>query len=176
MRKLLLLLTISVSVLLMNCKGEQGPAGPQGPAGSTGSAGATGPQGPIGVPGKDASAPTIIDFTVDLSKPLPQYDLAKKLDPLDIPIVYILINKGSGYTMLPYRGFAYTADQKDFMRLDVYAINYESYLALYNAFTLPPGSTFVFRAAIFKGAKGGRVDLSRYQNYENLKGDFNLKD
>lgn len=87
-----------------------------------------------------------------------------------------MVNRGSGYSPLPYRGFAYTADQKDFIRLDTYFIAYDSFLSFRNDVSVPPGASFLMRAVILKGAKGGRLNMERYQNYENLKKDFNLPD
>jgi hypothetical protein len=86
----------------------------------------------------------------------------------------IMKNKGSGYSPLPYRGYTYTSDQKDFMKLDVTFDYYTYNIYLNNETSVPTGATFWMRAVILKGAKGGRIDLSRYEDYENLKKDYNL--
>jgi len=85
-------------------------------------------------------------------------------------------NRGSGYAPLPFRGYAYTSDQKDLIKLDVTASTYTFFLSFENETSVPPGATFWFRSVILKGAKGGRIDLARYQDYANLKADYNLPD
>jgi hypothetical protein len=45
------IIALFVTVLLIGCEGQQGPAGPAGPQGAAGPQGPTGPQGPAGPPG-----------------------------------------------------------------------------------------------------------------------------
>lgn len=197
MIKPLLIITVLIS-LLSGCKGEKGDPGPQGatgqqgqvgatgaagatgqtgatgPTGATGATGQTGPQGPTGPAGANAAQPIYYDFTIDLSKALPMYDLKTPLQANDIVLAYIMTNKGSGYTPLPFRGYAYTADQKDFVKLDVTVSQYTYFLSFDNETSVPLGASFWIRAVIMKGAKGGRLNMERYAAYENLKKDFNL--
>lgn len=183
------LLLICIVTLFIACKGEKGdvgPAGPQGekgatgavgttgPAGPQGPVGATGPAGPQGVPGSTVQ-PSVYDFTLDVSKALASYSWPKQLGSYDIVLVYLKKSE-SFYTQLPFSGYSYTSDLKDFLKVD---LNFDySTLTLYinKEGNLPTGATFLFRAVVLKGAKGGRLDLERYRDYNNLKADFGLKD
>lgn len=188
MKKSLLVFVLSASIMLVSCKGDEGPTGPQGPSGTngtngsngaTGPVGATGPAGPTGTsgtPGTNAAQPAVYDYTIDLSKASVSWDFPKALGNYDIALTYIMVNKGSGYTSLPYRSYAYTADQRDFIKLDAYVLEYSYFLAFRNDASVPPGATFWMRTVVLKGAKGGRLDLARYQDYDNLKKDYNLPD
>jgi len=49
--RLLSVVTLTLSVALWSCKGDQGPVGPAGTQGPTGTAGPAGPTGPQGLPG-----------------------------------------------------------------------------------------------------------------------------
>lgn len=173
------LLLLSVFIFLLACKGDIGPQGPQG---ATGATGATGPTGPTGPAGQNATQPLVYDFQVDISKTLPSFTLPKLLDAYDVVFAYVMTNKGSGYSPLPYRGYAYTADQKDFMKLDLSLNVYTSVLFFDNATSVPTGSTFWIRAVIVKGTKAGRLATDgsssgeKTPNYEELKRKFSLPD
>ncbi|GAB3888664.1 hypothetical protein [Spirosoma agri] len=194
MKKLLLILSI-VGVLAGCSKSEKGDPGPKGDTGATGATGATGPAGSTGATGPTGAAgaagpagpqgpqgpagtsatPAVYDFTEDLSK-TPSWDFPKALGDYDVVLTYIMRNKGIGYAPLPFSGYAYTSDQKDFIKLNISVTQYTYFLSFSNDTSVPPGATFWMRAVVLKGAKGGRLDLARYQDYENLKKDFNLKD
>ncbi len=87
-----------------------------------------------------------------------------------------MTNKGVGFSPLPFRGFTYTAAQTDYLKLDASFAVYPTQLFFYNETIIPPGSTFPVRVVILKGAKGGRINLERYQDYNKLKQDYNLPD
>lgn len=87
-----------------------------------------------------------------------------------------MTNKGVGYSPMPFRGYAYTSDQKDLIKLDVTMEAYTHILFFNNETSVPPGATFWIRTVVLKGAKGGRMNLARYQDYANLKEDFKLPD
>lgn len=183
-----LIYAILVACFFLSCKGDQGAVGPQGPAGSTGAQGATGPQGPAGpqgvqgqqgvqgtqgVPGPSAK---YYDFVFNLAEKQ-IWDFPKKLEANEMAITYIVANTGgTGYSALPFRGYAYTSDEKDFLKLDCYTLQYDFFLSFRNETTLPKGATFKFRTVIVKTVAGGRVDFERYRDYENIKADFGLKD
>ena len=60
------------------------------------------------------------------------------------------------------------------MKLDVTFSQYTYTIYFDNETSVPPGASFWIRAVIMKGAKGGRLNMERYTDYENLKKDFNL--
>ena len=163
MKHVLLALAVTISALLSGCKGPDGPTGPIGPIGA------------VGLPGKDAAQPAVYDYTVDMSKSLIIWNFPKSLEAYDIPFTYIMANKGTGYSMLPFKSFAYTSDQKDFIKLDTWFLNYDSFLSFRNETSVPTGATFWMRTVVIKGVKGGRIDVARYRDYANLKADFNLR-
>lgn len=200
MKKLVLVIPFIAFVLLVGCKGEVGPqgptgekgstgatgatgaTGPQGTTGTTGATGATGPAGPVGATGpagaagQNAAQPIYYDFTVDLSKALASWTFPKPLEANDIVLAYIMTNKGIGYNPLPFRGYAYTSDQKDFIKLDVTFSVYTYTLYFDNETSVPPGASFWIRTVILKGAKGGRLAADKYRDYNELKKEFNLPD
>lgn len=203
MKKHSIVWLLVIFTLLIGCKGEPGPQGPKGDTGTTGATGTAGPQGttgatgPAGTPGvtgatgatgptgatgstgpagTNSTQPVYYDFTIDLSRALPTWDFPKPITANDIVLAYIMKNRGSGYTPLPFRGYAYTADQKDFIKLDVTFSDYTYFLSFSNETSVPPGASFWIRAVVIKGAKGGRLSAEMYQNYDDLKRDFNLPD
>jgi hypothetical protein len=154
-------------------QGQQGPKGDTGPTGATGATGAkgdTGPAGPAGQRGADGLGvvPKIYDFTVDLSKSLITWDFPKKLDPLDVVFVYI--NRGSSYAMLPFNGFASSID-KDFVKLNLWADTWDYFISFRNETVIPSGATFSFRAVVVRGSKSGKL---KQPTYEELKKTYNL--
>lgn len=194
MKKLVLVVACIAFTLLAGCKGEVGPQGPAGEKGNTGatgpqgSTGATGPQGATGATGpagptgatgsagQNAAQPIYYDFTVDLSKALASWTFPKPLEANDIVLAYIMTNKGIGYNPLPFRGYAYTSDQKDFIKLDVTFSVYTYTLYFDNETSVPPGASFWIRTVILKGAKGGRLAVDKYRDYNELKKEFSLPD
>jgi hypothetical protein len=180
MKTLIFLACLSLSVLLVGCKGEVGPQGPAGTNGTNGATGATGPTGSTGAtgatgaPGQDAAQPAVYDLIVDLSVSAPFFALPKTFGGYDIALAYMMANKGVGFSPLPFRGFTYTADQSEYLKLDASFAVYPTQIFFYNETIIPPGSTFPMRVVILKGAKGGRINLERYQDYNNLKHDYNL--
>ena len=181
MRKFFTLLF--VSAFLFSCEGPQGdvgPAGPAGPAGPTGATGATGPAGPIGATGPagpvgpvgpagaNAQAPRIYDFTVDLSTPLASWRIPFAYDPLNV--IFVFINRGSSYSMLPFAGFADSID-RDFVRLNVYADIWQSFIYFENSTVIPAGATFSFRAVVVKGSKTGKMPaINSYEDLQRIYG------
>ena len=181
MKKVLTLLFISA--FMYSCEGPQGevgPEGPAGPAGPRGATGATGPAGPIGPSGPtgpvgpagpagaNATVPRIYDFTVDLSQPLADWRIPFAYDPLNI--IFVFINRGSSYSMLPFAGFARTIDQ-DFVRLNVYAEIWQSFIYFENSTVIPAGATFSFRAVVVKGSKTGKMpSINSYEDLQRIYG------
>ena len=170
MKKITLIISFTFYALLIGCKGEKGDVGPQGTAGSQGTSGATGTQGATGATGQTAK---YYDYTLDLSKSFITYDFPKTLVSNEITLTYIMVNKGSGYTLLPFRGYAYTSDQKDFLKLDTYVIDYSSFLSFRNETSIPSGATFLFRTVVISAIKGGRVGNT---DYETVKKIYSLPD
>lgn len=201
MKKVTLIIAFTLSALFIGCKSEKGDVGPQGqtgPQGVTGATGATGPQGATGATGATgttgatgamgatgatgttgatgatgAAGPTAkyYDYTLNLSMSFITYDFPKALASNEITLTYIMVNKGSGYTLLPFRGFAYTSDQKDFLKLDTYVIDYSSFLSFRNETSIPTGATFLFRTVVISATKGGRMGNT---DYETIKKTYNL--
>ena len=184
MKKLLTLFFISA--FMYSCEGpqgEMGPAGPAGPAGQTGPTGATGPAGPagatgpagpagpigpVGPAGANAQAPRIYDFTVDLSETLADWQVPFAYDPLNI--IFVFINRGSSYSMLPFAGFARSIDQ-DFVRLNVTADIWQSRIYFDNSTVIPAGATFSFRAVVIKGSKTGKMPaITSYEDLQRIYG------
>lgn len=179
---------VLMAVIFAGCKGEKGDVGPAGiqgatgekgntgavgPAGPAGTQGVAGPAGPQGQPGPSAR---YYDFVFNLAEKQ-IWDFPKKLESNEMALTYIIANTGgTGLAMLPFRGYAYTADEKDFLKLDCYTLQYDFFLSFRNETILPKGASFKFRTVVIKTVAGGRLNLERYQNYENLKSDFNLKD
>lgn len=158
--------------------GSQGVAGPQGPAGQPGATGPTGPAGPTGpqgTPGTSGTQPAVYDFTLDASKTLASYSWPKQLGVYDVVLVYIKKSE-SFYSALPFAGYSFTSDGKDFLKVNMNFDHSTFTLYINNDGLLPTGATFLYRAVVLRGSKGGRIDTERYRNYENLKADFNLTD
>ena len=176
---------ILVATFFAGCKGEKGdvgPAGVQGATGAQGNAGATGPAGPAGSQGvagpqgQPGPSAKYYDFVFNLAEKT-IWDFPKKLEANEMALTYIVANTGGvGLSMLPFRGYAYTSDEKDFLKLDCYTLQYDFFLSFRNETTLPKGASFKFRTVVIKTVAGGRLNLERYQNYENLKADYGLKD
>ena len=194
MKKITLIISFTFYALLIGCKGEKGDVGPQGTAGSQGTSGATGTQGATGATGQTGATGATgatgqtgatgatgatgqtakyYDYTLDLSKSFITYDFPKTLVSNEITLTYIMVNKGSGYTLLPFRGYAYTSDQKDFLKLDTYVIDYSSFLSFRNETSIPSGATFLFRTVVISAIKGGRVGNT---DYETVKKIYSLPD
>ena len=180
---------ILLTSLFFTCKGPQGDPGPKGDPGATGSIGATGATGATGAQGATGSQgatgatgsqgqpgttgqAVVYDYTMDLSQASAYFNFPKKLDAYDVPITYIMTNKGSGYAPLPFSSYAYTADQKDFIKLNATALYYDYFLSFRNDTSVPPGATFYFRTVVIKAAKGGRTIAT--PDYETLKKQYNL--
>lgn len=185
---------ILVVVIFAGCKGEKGDVGPAGAQGATGSQGptgpigATGPVGPVGPAGPQGVAgvqPSVYDFTAKFGTGLSSSVSYKMgtggLGTYDIVLVYMTTNrdKDAGViirSQLPYSGsILYEAV---FISGTTFSAQYGTSGNVYidSKTTNFAAIDFDFRAVILKGSKGGRIDLERYQNYENLKADFGLKD
>lgn len=174
----------AIMLLLACCKGEKGDLGPQGPQGVQGERGATGLQGPQGVQGpvgpqgpagQNGAQPTVYDAAVDISSGQAFYYFKNKLGDYDIPLVYIKYSTCC-YVQLPFDSYSDTQDGTQFLKLKSWFTYSEYFVSLRNETNLPKGATFLFRFVILKGTKGGRLNLDRYRDYENLKKDFDLKD
>lgn len=184
MKKILTL--VALFALFTSCEGPQGevgPAGPEGAVGARGPVGATGPTGPtgpagpagpagpigpVGPAGANAQAPRIYDFTVDLSTPLASWRIPFAYDPLNV--IFVFINRGSSYSMLPFAGFADSID-RDFVRLNVYADIWQSFIYFENSTVIPAGATFSFRAVVIKGSKVGRMPaITSYEDLQRIYG------
>lgn len=189
-----------ISTLILACEGPQGIPGPQGPRGEQGQAGATGATGATGLPGlqgatgargekgdkgekgdtgaagrngtngTNAAQPIIYDFNLDISGTLPSWDYPQPIDPLDIVFVYI--NRGNSYSPLPFRDFARTADNTDFLKLDCSFDAWKFTLYIENETVIPAGATFNFRAVILKGVK---VPIGYNPSYAELASKYDFQ-
>jgi hypothetical protein len=188
MRKLILFCT--VVALLAACKPERGEVGPQGPAGAQGTQGVAGPAGPAGAAGpagpqgaagpqgpagQNAAQPRIYDFTAGFGTGLfTTFQFPQPLDTYDFVLVYI-DKDAKQYAALPFKSWAFTATGQNLVVLD---LNFDhSPTMLYinsNTSNIPPAYTFKFRVVVMKGAAGGRLNLERYRDYQNLAADYNL--
>lgn len=139
-------------------QGEKGNTGAQGVAGP-GSArhpGGNSPQGPQGVPGVQ---PLVYDFNLDVSKTLSSYSWPTKLNDYDVVFVY-LKKSSSFYTLLPFDGFAYTSDQKSFLKVNL-DYDFSTFTLYINSNgTVPTGATFLFRAVVIRAQRGVSLILS----------------
>lgn len=154
---------------LPGAQGVPGPQGAKGETGATGQKGDTGAAGRNGSNGKDAAQPIIYDFDLDISGALPSFDYPKPLDPLDIVFVYI--NRSGSYSPLPFRGFSYTTDRADFVKLDCSYDAWKFTLYIENETVIPAGATFNFRAVILKGVK---VPVGYHPTYDELANQYDL--
>jgi hypothetical protein len=179
--KILTLLFISI---ILSCQegpvGPQGQTGPQGTTGQTGTQGVpgpfgqkgeTGPRGLEGPQGQTGTAATYFDFNVDVSQALASYKW-KEFIPSNY-LVFVFINRGSSYALLPFRGYATTLDGTGFEKLDVYADIWPNRIYIKNETTVPAGSTFNFRAVVIEGTKVSPLRLKN-PTYEDLKKEYNL--
>lgn len=174
---------ILVVVIFAGCKGEKGdvgPAGPQGATGEKGTVGATGPQGPAG---QNAPLPKVYDFILRFGKGQPSSSTYSKIPTpgqYDYMLIYVTSSReiSAGISirnMLPYNGGLLYESKFHFPASFVasYGTSGNIYIESNNTYDAVDVD---FRAVVIKGEKGGRLNLERYQNYENLKADFELKD
>lgn len=150
--------------------GVTGPTGSQGPTGSVGATGATGATGSRGATGQAGPNALYEDFTADLSS-LGSY--RPKTQIAGDEFVFVFINNDGIIAPLPYKGYSYTSDGIDFIKLDC-SYHYLTYtLYIDNETVVPPGATFAFRLVRVKGIKNGRIrpDIS----YEELSKMFDLE-
>lgn len=163
-----LVYSLSVLFFLVSCSGKDGAVGPKGDAG------VAGPKGEAGTAGANESQAFTYDFNLDVTKTLGGYQFKIPVDPQEFVLVFLRRND-SFYTAVPYAGYAFDVN-KSFLKVD-FTYEFSSHTLYVDSKTiLPAGSTFVFRAVVIKGAPGNRINMERYQNYENLKADFNLAD
>ena len=182
-----ILYTMALSCLLIACKGPQGETGGIGPAGAKGETGATGPagtvpgpQGPTGATGPQGPTGAATnnaryyDFQLDVTKVLGGYQFKTPLTSNEV--VFVFLQRNDLFkSALPYEGFANDIN-KAFLKVKM-NFQYADYtLYVDNDTVIPSGSTFAFRAVVVKVVPGGRVNIERYQDYANLKKDFNLPD
>jgi hypothetical protein len=147
-------------------KGDTGPAGPQGsqgPVGATGVKGPTGATGATGDTGPAGVSAVFEDFTADITG-LGSYRPKKSIAPDEV--IFIFINNDGELAPLPFKGYSYTSDKKDFVKLDCSYSYYSSTVFIDNETVVPPGATFAFRLVRVKGVKNVRFrpDVS----YEEL--------
>ncbi|GAB3164728.1 collagen-like triple helix repeat-containing protein [Telluribacter humicola] len=171
---------LAIVLIVSSCKGpagEDGKDGAPGPMGPKGETGATGPRGPAGAAGQNGQNGTTAkyyDFQLDVTEALGGHRF--KTEVANDEMVFVYLQKSQYFrVLLPYSGYAFDVN-KSFLRVDM---NYEySDLTLYvdNETTIPSGTTFTFRAVVIKASPGARLNVERYQDYNNLKADFNLPD
>lgn len=176
MKKILYLLLLTT--LFLNCKGPQGDPGPSGEKGETGAVGATGAQG---TPGQNAAQPKYYDFTLTWSPSAStQWSYYKMAQPFkNDDIVFIFLKSRTFYFALPYYEYARATDDGEayVMLTHAYGTSENSIGVRNEAVTdYKKSQTFAFRAVVMKAVPGGRLDMERYQDYANLKADFNLPD
>ncbi len=97
----------------------------------------------------------------------------------DNEIVFVFLKSRSFYFALPYYEYARTTDDSEEYVMLTHAFgNDENSIGIRNEAVTDykKSQTFKFRAVVMKGVPGGRVNIERYQDYANLKKDFNLPD
>jgi hypothetical protein len=154
--------------------GPQGPTGAAGPQGIQGPAGPTGPQGPAGPAGTSTNNVRYYDIQLDVTQALAGYQFKTPLAANEL--VFVFLQKTELFrTALPFEGYAYDIN-KNFLKVKL-SYDYANYtLYVGNDTVIPSGATFAFRIVVMKGVPGGRIDAARYNDYANLKADFNLPD
>lgn len=160
-----------IAVFVLSCTGPQGPVGPQGPTGNTGPKGDRGPAGPAGTNGIDGTTAKYFDFNLDISTASPSYRWENFLTGSEL--VFVFLNKGNSYSMLPFRGYAFTIDRNGFERLDISADIWPNRIYIDNETVIPAGSEFQFRVVVLEGEKSAPLRTGKI-TYEYLAETYGL--